>query len=159
MRDIINHVLPLLEGIAYKGHGFVIVSNPSVSQIRAMMEKASHNEGLRAVLDGNTLYVWDGYFMNHDEANEVLGVDDDADTPKMHLRGDFVELDVANLGLDDWKEDDDDPDFAKRVVTSLGETIRTNRIIRALYGADARIMVDDGTTDKWFEDYLGSAES
>ena len=156
MREIINLVKPLLvEAVAYRGNGFQIISDPSVAQLRAMMEKANHNEGLRAVISGQ-LFVWDGYFMNHDEANKVLGGDDDVETPKKHLRRDHVELDVANLDMDDWSEDDDDHDgdFAKDVVIGLAETIRSNRIIRAFYGIDARIMVDDGSNDEWLETYL-----
>ena len=152
MRRLIEALQPLFEGsVAYRGHGFQIIENPGRAQLNNMLANAKQpNEGLRAILSGGVLFVWDGYFMNHDEASEVLGCDDGPQVPQLHLRLNHVELDIASIGL--WDEEEDG--FLLRTVTELIEVVRSNRILNSFYGSPVRVSIDDGSKDEWAEAYL-----
>jgi len=62
------------EAIAYRSGDLVVFSNPTKAQINVLRKVNSHGEGLRAIVHGDDLYVWNGYFANHDEVARWVGV-------------------------------------------------------------------------------------
>jgi hypothetical protein len=145
-------VKALSEGkVVHDGHGFVIIENPTVSQIITLREKANHDEGLRAVLEEGDLYVWDGYYMNHDEAIRAIGLKDSG--LDLHIWSSYVEADVSGC----WDDDSDDEEFgkpfARRAIAHIKEEIEGCKILHRLYQGVPAIQLDDGELAGWLEDY------
>lgn len=141
----------LTEGqIAYKGDDYVIIHNPTVQQINTLKDKANHSEGLRAILDQSGLYVWDGYFLNHDEAYQKLRLTDNSSFD-LHLWANYVEVDVDGI----WEETDDEKygkAHALEVMDQIKAVIDGNAILRRYYDGEPPIQLDDGIDGEWLED-------
>ena len=142
IRRFMDAVSSLCEGKAvYRDHEFIVMLNPSKREYEHLVAKTNHDEGLRAIISMNDLYVWDSYFANHDETARKLSIAVDAE---LHLRRAYVELDAK--GIDEEGDDDgyeagsaDDP-----VQQVADNVVRTNRCLRQIYGEDMRILAELG---------------
>lgn len=144
----LRHWISLVEGkVAYRDHELIVIQNPSRTEFDRMSAKANHGEGLRAILSFSDLYVWDGYYANHDEVGTKLHISSDAE---LHLWDSYIELDAINLrmGHDSGDEDDDD-DTELSDARELANRVRANPCIQRLYGRDARVQADFGDRQEW----------
>jgi hypothetical protein len=142
----LRYWMTLAEGkVVYRDHEFVVIQNPSNREYNHLEAQADHGEGLRAILSLGDLYVWNGYFANHDEIARKLGVAPDAE---LHLWGAYVELDM--IGVAGGSNGDDDDDEEMELAKELAATLRGNPIIQRIYGvANVDVKADFGDWVKW----------
>lgn len=134
LRDLISE-----SKIAIKQDDLVVIENPTVSQIEAMMEKANHAEGLRCII-ADRLYVWDGYHATHDEVERLLNAN-----PLVigHLFEHYFQLDLSRFELKDIEDEAHD-----------ARTIIMNCLPLQRFLGDIEIRIDDGQSP----DYLMEME-
>lgn len=134
-----------LASTVYERGDLIVLKNPPKRDFLRLYRTVdkSHGEGLRAVIvnDGD-LFVWDGYFANHDEVATWMHLDVHAD---MHLWNAYVEIDISNINE---PISDDEPD-RKEVGDRQAAFVRANPNIQRLYGADAQIKIEDDYEDWW----------
>lgn len=135
----------LTEGkVAYNGNGFVVIENPTKAQIERLADKAEYDEeGLRALVFNGVLWVWDGYFANHDEVKRLLGGLRDA--VGGHIHSSFFEIDVSEADEETIRE------YAKHAK----EQILACKPLLRFYGSEFGIKLDNGYQDYWIEEILG----
>lgn len=140
---LLRYWMSLVEGkVAYRDHELVVILNPSRAEFERMAAKANHGEGLRAILSFGDLYVWDGYYANHDEVGRKLHISSDAE---LHLWDSYIELDAIHLRMghdDDEDEDEDDSELDD--ARNLANSVRANPCIQRLYGRNAQVQADFG---------------
>lgn len=126
----------LAEGkVAYRSSDYVVIENPSKQEYARMAVKADHGEGLRAILDEyGSLYVWDGYYANHNEIARELAL---YSVAHLHLWPDHVDLDGDMI---DFGDDPDEEDTSH--LEDVANQIRTNPSIRRIYGPHVTIEAE-----------------
>lgn len=148
MQNDLRWWITLVEGkIVYRDREFIVILNPAKPEVTRLADKANHGEGLRAIISMGDLYIWDGYFANHDEIARKLGLLPDAE---LHLWTAYVELDAVGLRMGHDEDDEDDPDYNDDPeVAEVAATIRSNPCIQRLYGANVDIKADFGDDERW----------
>lgn len=122
------------------GH-LIVIENPTRTEVMNLIQQSIDKE-LRGLLVGPKLLVWDAYSATHDEATQVLGIQDSA-AYQIELRPDgvlydFVLKDVLGYEPDDEEEGIDD---ISAVADEHRDEIARHPMLVRVYGPGVDVQV------------------
>jgi hypothetical protein len=128
----------------------VVLTNPSVSQLRSLFQRSRERE-LRGLLTDDAVYLWDAYSAVHAEIIRRLGLADA--TICFHLNSDGIEVDISDVGFvvddtDSAEEEYQESDIAwfKEMHTRIRHgmvQLQEMPSLKRFYRGHVHITVDD----------------
>jgi hypothetical protein len=128
--------------------GVRIIRNPSKRELVSAFAAVNrdHSGGLRALITDQELHFWNGYYADHAEVQEFLGL---SDPLSLHFWESYVALVVTGLFYDGDGDEADEQAWKEQQVAACAERVRNNPHIVRLYGPRVNIRAEDDDADYW----------